>query len=113
MSTQTTSRKASEPSKATITSVIFAARSCFCFSVKTPSMTLTVTSGMTCPPRAVIPTDAGAGRGLPVPEASALDERTGIYGIPSRHHGIAPEVHGLFTGQSQFYCGERATKRGW
>jgi hypothetical protein len=46
-----------------------------------------------------------------VPEASALDERTGIYGIPSRHHGIAPEVHGLFTGQSQFYCGERATKR--
>jgi len=33
ISTQVTSRKASDPSKATITSVSLAARSCFCFSV--------------------------------------------------------------------------------
>src|SRR5260370_23965954 len=47
MSTQTSSRKASDPSKATITSVSLAAMSCFCFSVKAPSASLTVTSGMT------------------------------------------------------------------
>src|SRR5882672_6310539 len=48
LSTQTTSRKASDPSKATITSVSLAAMSCFCFSVKAPAASLTVTSGMTC-----------------------------------------------------------------
>src|SRR5690348_1341810 len=78
MSTQTTSRKASDPSKATITSVSLAARSCFCLSVKAPSASVTVTSGMTCSSAGeVIPVPWGAGgSGLGV----LLDEGQGDVG---------------------------------
>jgi hypothetical protein len=68
--------------------------SCFCFSVKAPAASLTLTSGMRAPLRAGGPRGRGAG-GLPMPAPSAWEMRVRVCEIPSRHPGLpigSPEV---------------------
>jgi hypothetical protein len=108
LSTQTTSRKASDPSKATMTSVSLAARSCFCCSAKAPAASVTLTNGMRCSFAGGRPR-ASERAHCSCQEPSACDERRRVCEIPSQHPGFAAQST-VSRARSRSYAGRGAAR---